>query len=78
MRGRARDGADTDVMEGGMNAISRTQRFARPPALVQASNKQVDSRPWADRFVPTNLDELAVHKKKVLDVRGWLEAVMGG
>ncbi|EEP76593.1 predicted protein [Uncinocarpus reesii 1704] len=29
-------------------------------------------KPWTERFVPTNLDELAVHKKKVADVQKWL------
>ena len=37
-----------------------------------------DMRPWAERFGPVNLDELAVHKKKVADVRIWLEEVMNG
>ncbi|PLB48576.1 Rad17-domain-containing protein, partial [Aspergillus steynii IBT 23096] len=37
-----------------------------------------DSTPWAQRFQPLNLDELAVHKKKVSDVRGWLEASFMG
>lgn len=37
-----------------------------------------DRRPWAQRFPPSNLDELAVHKRKVADVRGWLENVFTG
>jgi len=37
-----------------------------------------DSRPWSERFSPVNLDELAVHKKKVGDVRKWLEDVLAG
>ncbi|PWY65281.1 cell cycle checkpoint protein rad17 [Aspergillus sclerotioniger CBS 115572] len=28
--------------------------------------------PWAQQFPPTNLDELAVHKRKVSDVKNWL------
>ena len=35
----------------------------------------VDTRPWAERFGPRSLEELAVHKKKVSDVRSWLENV---
>lgn len=38
----------------------------------------VDQRPWAERFAPSTLDELAVHKKKVSDVRNWLENVYSG
>jgi cell cycle checkpoint protein len=38
----------------------------------------VDSRPWTERFGPLNVDELAVHKRKVQDVRTWLESVLSG
>jgi len=37
-----------------------------------------DSRPWSERFGPVNLEELAVHKKKVADVRKWLDDVLAG
>ncbi|KAI4130683.1 MAG: hypothetical protein LQ347_003287, partial [Umbilicaria vellea] len=37
-----------------------------------------DLRPWAEKYAPQDLEELAVHKKKVADVRGWLESVLGG
>ena len=38
----------------------------------------VDTRPWAERFEPRSLEELAVHKKKMSDVRSWLENVLQG
>ena len=38
----------------------------------------VDPRPWAERFEPRSLEELAVHKKKVSDIRNWLENVLQG
>jgi cell cycle checkpoint protein len=37
-----------------------------------------DKRPWVVQFGPSNLDELAVHKRKVGDVRNWLEAAYNG
>ncbi|KZO94552.1 hypothetical protein CALVIDRAFT_539005 [Calocera viscosa TUFC12733] len=38
-----------------------------------------DAGMWMDRFAPTSLEELAVHKRKVQDVRHWLEeATTGG
>ncbi|KAL8877478.1 MAG: hypothetical protein Q9198_004513, partial [Flavoplaca austrocitrina] len=37
-----------------------------------------DTRPWADRYGPLSLEELAVHKKKVADVRDWLYNVFQG
>ncbi|KFY31694.1 hypothetical protein V493_00874, partial [Pseudogymnoascus sp. VKM F-4281 (FW-2241)] len=67
-----------DLMEGGVSVVSGSQRFMRPPVPVQINKREEDSRPWADRFAPADLDELAVHKKKVLDVKGWLEAVTEG
>ena len=37
-----------------------------------------DRRPWTDRYGPSTLEELVVHKKKVSDIREWLESVMKG
>ncbi|KAK3946738.1 Rad17 cell cycle checkpoint protein-domain-containing protein [Pseudoneurospora amorphoporcata] len=53
---------------------SRPARLAVAPALPTDD----DSRPWSERFAPTNLEELAVHKRKVGDVRKWLEDVIAG
>ncbi|KAK3936200.1 cell cycle checkpoint protein RAD17 [Diplogelasinospora grovesii] len=58
-------------------------RFAKPtlPATRPTPSTPTcddDSRPWSERFAPVNLDELAVHKKKVADVRRWLEDVFSG
>ncbi|KAG5929469.1 hypothetical protein E4U53_002439 [Claviceps sorghi] len=54
-------------------------QFLRP-ARPTSSHPGVDDelRPWSERFGPRNLDELAVHKKKVADVRRWLDEVMTG
>ncbi|KAF2859005.1 hypothetical protein K470DRAFT_198934, partial [Piedraia hortae CBS 480.64] len=32
-----------------------------------------DRRPWVNRFAPADLSELAVHKRKVQEVRQWLD-----
>ena len=40
--------------------------------------RQVDTRPWTERYSPGNLDEVVVHKKKIADVRAWLEAALEG
>lgn len=53
---------------------SHSSRPSDPPPL----NYKVDHRPWAQRFAPLNLDELAVHKRKVADVRKWLEDAFAG
>ncbi|KAL2159303.1 hypothetical protein VTH06DRAFT_2738 [Thermothelomyces fergusii] len=41
-------------------------------------NDDDDARPWSERFAPVSLDELAVHKRKVQDVRRWLDDVFSG
>ena len=37
-----------------------------------------DTRPWSEKFVPSRIEELAVHKKKVADVQAWLKSVFEG
>ena len=49
-----------------------------PNAPHGASAGLEETKPWAEKFGPTNLEELAVHKKKVADVRSWLNNVMDG
>ncbi|CRG89894.1 Cell cycle checkpoint protein RAD17 [Talaromyces islandicus] len=50
------------------------------PAPIGAQTKPevVDRRPWPERYAPANIEELAVHKKKVADVRSWLTAALSG
>lgn len=57
--------------------LSSSQKFIMNRRLTEIKSED-DMRPWAERFAPTNLDELAVHKKKITDVRAWLEDVMNG
>lgn len=69
------------------NGVSSSQKFAKlskpskpaikEKAIVIQDNNVVD-RPWAERFAPESLEELAVHKKKVTDVQNWLSAVLQG
>jgi cell cycle checkpoint protein len=58
--------------------IASSQKFLRPPPLSRDFTVGDEQRPWSERFGPLNLDELAVHKKKVADVRKWLEDVIAG
>ena len=58
--------------------LSASQKFIKPPKPTPLATANDDSRPWSERFGPRNLEELAVHKKKVSDVRRWLEDVIGG
>ncbi|KAL8813723.1 MAG: hypothetical protein Q9223_000479 [Gallowayella weberi] len=52
------------------NGIGRIHKEAE---AVKA--RKADTRPWADRYGPVSLEELAVHKKKVADVSNWLHGV---
>lgn len=64
----------------GTNTPSASQRFVRPSqgSVIERVTEEEDIRPWAERFGPNNLEELGVHKKKVIDVRTWLDNVIGG
>lgn len=74
-RKRARDGSQVAAT----STASSSSRFLRPPRPTPPANALDDDlRPWSERFGPVNLDELSVHKRKVADVRKWLEDVLGG
>ncbi|KAK8226091.1 cell cycle checkpoint protein RAD17 [Phyllosticta capitalensis] len=68
---------DADAPLSGSQKFLKSAAGQRRPTPVQESTYApvVDTRPWVDRFCPTNLDELAVHKKKVADVKQWLTNV---
>ena len=55
-----------------------SQRFLRPPRPAPDISTTPDQRPWSERFGPISLGELAVHNRKVADVRRWLEDVRSG
>ncbi|KAF1999474.1 Rad17-domain-containing protein [Amniculicola lignicola CBS 123094] len=52
-------------------------RNTPPPSQVLPID-DIDTKPWNERFSPVTLDELAVHKRKVSDVRTWLSNVFNG
>jgi cell cycle checkpoint protein len=68
----------TDALKNEDGDVPTTsQKFLKPKSPVELKYGD-DLRPWAERFGPVSLDELVVHKKKVADVRAWLEEVMQG
>ncbi|KAF2226654.1 Rad17 cell cycle checkpoint protein-domain-containing protein, partial [Elsinoe ampelina] len=56
-------------------SVAGSQKFRKTSggAKVTATEKESDRRPWMEKFGPANLEELAVHNKKVKDVRALLE-----
>jgi cell cycle checkpoint protein len=84
-RTAAESNSQNEAFKGPGTVISSSQRFMKPskPEPNQGNtafrlDNDVLSRPWAERFAPTSLEELAVHKKKVADVQNWLTAVLQG
>ena len=51
---------------------------ARVASTGKSQRPASDERPWTDRYAPTTLEELAVHKKKVSDVAEWFKGVFAG
>jgi len=66
----------------GTAVASKPPKFLRnnenPSVPSKTEGKVADQRPWTDQYGPLNLDELAVHKKKVQDVRDWLSRTVSG
>ena len=58
---------------------SGSQRF-RINGIQDQTEVQLgrDQKPWTEQFAPLSLDELAVHKKKVQDVKDWLQNALHG
>lgn len=59
---------------------SGTQKFRKiaEAAKTPPLSPVADRTPWVEQFAPVDLSELAVHKKKVADVRDLLESALGG
>ncbi|KAF7318936.1 hypothetical protein HMN09_00229400 [Mycena chlorophos] len=59
------------------NRINPLTAFAKPKGKAKAEPE--DDRLWVDIYEPSTVEELAIHPKKVEDVRRWLtEALVGG
>jgi cell cycle checkpoint protein len=68
-------------------AVSSRQKFLRtasgarsttPSSSQPARPDTEDRRPWTEKYGPASLEELAMHKRKVADVRTWLSDVFDG
>ncbi|MCJ1351857.1 MAG: Cell cycle checkpoint protein rad17 [Icmadophila ericetorum] len=47
-------------------------------ATSSKATQTEDLRPWAEKYGPANISELAVHKKKIADVEKWLNYSFNG
>lgn len=75
---RKRQEEDTDNVPSGSRRFKLAGDATKNDANKPVSRKEVHLTPWALRFGPSNLEELMVHKKKVLDVQTWLDNVLQG
>lgn len=62
----------------GSSAGSNWSRYSPTTAAATVASAEDDKRPWAQKYGPLDLGELAVHKKKVSDVQNWLHEVFTG
>jgi cell cycle checkpoint protein len=66
---------DSQIPLTGSQKFRKAASGDRVPSFGVINN---DKRPWTDQFAPVDLTELAVHKRKVADVRAWLEMAYAG
>ncbi|KAH7408414.1 Rad17 cell cycle checkpoint protein-domain-containing protein [Phaeosphaeria sp. MPI-PUGE-AT-0046c] len=82
VRKRPNPGASTslEIASNGRQKFLRTSSGARstPPPSQLVRVDTADRRPWTEKYGPTSLEELAVHKKKAADVQSWLADVFSG
>ncbi|KAH0365551.1 hypothetical protein KCU65_g6079, partial [Aureobasidium melanogenum] len=67
-----------DTTRDGPPAPSQKFRKVSGGAKISTNSTPhpIDTRPWTERFAPVDLSELAVHKRKVTDVRNLLESAL--
>lgn len=67
-------GSQGDVL----HSATATKKYLKSTSDARIAQPQVplDSRPWSERYGPTTLDEIVVHKKKVADVRQCIERIL--
>ncbi|KAF2773324.1 hypothetical protein EJ03DRAFT_341108 [Teratosphaeria nubilosa] len=68
-------------IEDDHGALSATQKFRKTSNEGHTQSLKTtheDRRAWTEQFAPVDLSELAVHKRKVADVRTWLETAVNG
>jgi len=72
---KQRDTAPKFIKTSTGNKAIPTQSATR---AIQNKTLEQDTRPWTEKYGPQTIEEVVVHKKKVSDVRSWLEAALAG
>ncbi len=75
------DGADHSAAgsQKFLSDTNRSRQSTQEPSADFFRPRTVEGlRPWVDKYAPTLLDEIAVHPKKVDDVRQWILNTFAG
>lgn len=70
-----------DSFESDVGLPAASQKFRKISSSERTGPLSIvnnDKRPWTEQFAPNNLTELAVNKRKVSDVRQWLDMAFSG
>ncbi|PIL27277.1 hypothetical protein GSI_10424 [Ganoderma sinense ZZ0214-1] len=62
---------------GGLGQNKRSQKDVKGKGKEKVQSGDSDTRLWVDRYEPESEEDLAVHKRKVQDVRHWLLEALG-
>ncbi|OKL58506.1 hypothetical protein UA08_06270 [Talaromyces atroroseus] len=61
-----------------LDGIGDTNTKVQPDVATSSAEEKIQRKPWSEQYAPVDVTELAVHKKKVDDVRNWLVAALSG
>jgi cell cycle checkpoint protein len=81
-RGTKRKVDAVEDVRNGRSPRNGKPAFLRPTERPRNGSKtpllKQEQRPWTDEYGPLDLDELAVHKRKVQEVHTWLSQALAG
>ena len=79
---KSKAGSDRGSRSQTRNSKKSTATCSSKPFVLSSglshTESNHDNRPWAQRYGPSNVDELAVNKRKISDVGKWIEDVFTG
>ncbi|MCJ1388035.1 Cell cycle checkpoint protein rad17 [Xylographa bjoerkii] len=77
-KGSPESSAYQNKLVGGSQRFKPLARVVRSVISSELPVIAEGRRPWAETFEPSSIEELAVHKRKVTDVKSWLDNAIKG
>lgn len=68
----------SNTAASGISKFLKRSDGNRTVPLARIATIESDTRPWTEKYAPRTVEELVVHKKKVSDVRQWLQRSLDG